>query len=462
VDKVTMKKYLLIPALTLLTLPAYAEQVETVQDNRIVSKSSIATTSSAFLGSGAQSSTLNLPAIQVDLGPSNPGIHKSGVVYQMPTPLTSSQLTWERVNNGYVARIHLASVQAKRLRYHLIFSQAISDITFRVQGSMDALPLKPISQKSIHDNNIWLPITKGNTADLEVFVNDTKSPEALFNIDAINIIVEDLNNGNPSHATIGRKFKTSTTPLAKTQSIGYAEQFHEDVACWTDVPQYPALQRAADATALIDFIDNGESFVCTGTLLNDTRRSGRPWFTTANHCLPNQAVANTAIFEWFFQATYCGEPSTDSRYTITYGGAQLLWTNVRHDVSFLKLNELPPMGASYNGWNSNRLNVGNRVWGVHNPSGDHTMAYNGEVTALSKRIKVAKGKVNIVNIVESSSGGAESGSSGSGLFSISNETPYWRGTLSARSPKTYHVNGYSSFGSYYPKIKRWLGVRKRR
>jgi lysyl endopeptidase len=458
----TMIKYLLIPALALLTLPAYAVQVETVQDNRFVSKSSIATTSSAFLGSGAQAFTLNLPEVQVDLSSTSPGIHKSGVVYQLPSPLTATQLAWEPVNNGYVARIHLVSVQAKRLRYHLIFSQAIPGISFRVQGSMDALPLAAIDQKSIHDKNIWLPITKGNTADLEVFVNDTKSPEALFSIDAINIIVEDLSDGNSARSAISKKLTSSPSTFATTQSIGFATQFHEDVACWNDVPQYPALQRAADGTALIDFIDNGESFVCTGTLLNDTRRSGTPWFTTANHCLPNQAVANTATFEWFFRAAFCGEPATDSRYTLTYGGAQLLWANVRHDVSFLRLNAPPPQGASYNGWNSNRLNVNNRVWGVHNPNGDHTMVYNGEVTALSKRIRVTDGKVNIVNIVESSSGGTELGSSGSGLFSISNGIPYWKGTLSIGNPSDYHLSGYSNFNSYYPKIKRWLGVKKRR
>jgi lysyl endopeptidase len=458
-----MNKYLLIPTLALLTLPAYAVQVETVQDNRFVSKSSIATTSSAFLGSGAQSSTLNLPEVQVDLSPTSPGMHKSGIVYQLPSPLAASQLTWERVNNGYVARIHLVSVQAKRLRFHINFNQqTIPGISFRLQGSMDALPLAPIDQKSIHDNNIWLPITKGNAADLEIFVNDSKSPEALFSIDAINIIVENLNNSIPPQSTIPQKLTRSPSPFAKTQSIGLAEQFHKDVACWNDEPQYPALLTAADGTALIDFIDNGESFVCTGTLLNDTRRTGIPWFTTANHCLPSQSVANTANFEWFFRATSCEAASTDSRYAITYGGAKLLWANVRHDVSFLRLNAPPPPGVSYNGWNSNRLNVNNRVWGVHNPNGDHTMVYNGRVTALSKRVKAAEGSVNIINIVESSLGGTELGSSGSGLFSILNGIPYWRGTLSLGSPNSYQVGGYSNFNSYYPKVKRWLGPRRRR
>lgn len=387
---------------------------------------------------------MNLPQIQADLTPTIPGVHKTGVVYQLPSPVTAMQLPWEPVNGGYVAHIHLFSDQAKRLRYHLVFSQEISSIEFRIQGSMDASPLGPIDHTFIHDRTLWLPITNGNKADLEIFVDDTKSPEALdFSIDAINVIVDDLNSGN--------------IPSINTKSLGLAQEQEFDLACLANSKDYyPALEQAASATAQIQFINNGDSFLCTGTLLNDKGSTHTPWLATANHCISDQPTANTASFEWFFQATSCGGSTTDSRYAQTYGGARLLGTDFNLDASFLRLNKPPPYGATFSGWDTD-IQVGELVWGVHHPEGDHTMVSKGNVVALLQTIQESgTGRSHLLNTVNYVYGGAEGGSSGSGLFSVANGSAYWKGTLSGGPEDNYQLNFYSNFKSYYIYIKPWL------
>jgi hypothetical protein len=109
----TMNKYFLIVVISMLTtLQARAERVDSVRQNLITGKS-VNTTSasaSAFLGVGTQSFTINLPQIQADLTSTIPGVHKTGVVYQLPLQVIALQLPWEPVNGGYVARIQLLVV----------------------------------------------------------------------------------------------------------------------------------------------------------------------------------------------------------------------------------------------------------------------------------------------------------------------------------------------------------------
>jgi lysyl endopeptidase len=436
---------------------AQAESVDPVQDNRIISQSSAA--ARFFLGTDSNPFNLSLPNVNPDLTPNIPGVQKTGVVYQLPVPVLSSELNWEPVNGGYVARIHLYSVQAKRLRFHLTFNQTAATIAFRLKGSEDTLPLEPIDQTFIHNHDIWLPITNGNNAELELFINDIAAKNGLFAVDSINILIEEPTSAIPD--LIKEINKSAAVSSVTAQSLFLTQKPEFDLACWANVPQYPALQKAASGTAKINFISNGGSFICSGTLLNDSRSSLTPWFATARHCLTNQAIASTATFEWFFQATSCGGFFTDSRYSQTFGGAKLLWTNAKNDISFLRLNASPPGGVFYQGWDSKRLKVGNLVWGVHHPEGDHTMVSQGRVKNLSVNVKDEDSKVHVFNQIQYIYGATEGGSSGSGIFSVSKGLARWRGALFGSSTTISQTSFYSDFSVYYPKIKRWL-VRQRK
>lgn len=435
----------------LLVFNAYGESVDSVQSNRIVGKS--AANKSTFLGSAAQAYELNIPEVKIDLHSSISGMHKTGVVYQLPEVIKSSQLAWEPVNAGFATRVRVNTIQAKRLRIHLVFDKTVPVISFRVQGNQDTSPIKQLDQRFVHDNNIWLPITKGNSAELEVLVSAKNPPEVSFSIDAINLIVASQNQNGVTEFAQG---------ILKTQSLGLAQESEYDLNCWNNIPQYSALQQAASATAKIEFIKKGSSFLCSGTLLNDNRSSLIPWFVTANHCLTDQAAANTASFEWFFQATSCGGFFTDSRDTQTFGGARLLKTSAKNDYSLLKLNVSPPAGVFHMGWDSNRVNKRSLGWGIHHPEGDHTMVSEGRITGIGVEVKGQDDKTRLLNEVTYFYGGAEFGSSGSGLFTMGRGGAKWRGTLYGGPASDYRIEYYTDFSKFYSDLRPWLARKKHR
>lgn len=425
----------------LWAISASAVRVESKQYNPITSRNKTTHDASAFLGAGEQAFSINLSDISVD--PDRITGNKTGIVLPLPSSATSSLLHWESINGGYVARFRVSTNdQIRRVRLHLTFKELVPSISFRVQGNLDSSPIGPVDNTDIHDNAIWLPITHGNSTDLEIFVDEISPPDSLnFEIDAINLILTDLSDSDPSRFA--------------AQRLGLASDKELDLDCYkNEVDVYPALSDAASATALIDFISDGFSFQCTGTLLNDMKGTGIPWFATANHCIPDQTTANTATFTWFFQATTCGESTTDSRAAQTSGGAQLLWTDVTLEASFLRLNNLPAPGTILSGWDSTSLQIGNVVWGVHHPNGDHTMVDVGNITGLRAQMLDEQGFSHTLNTVQYIEGNTELGSSGSGLFSIQEgNVLYWRGTLFGGNDQ---ISAYSDFSLYYTNLTQWL------
>ena len=426
-----------------LSLPCYAERAEPVQYHPIVGLSGGFNATAGFLGSGGQTFNLTLPAIQIDLAAPVGGMKTTGEVFLLPAPVTAAQLAWEPVAGGYVARVQVSAEQAKRLRLHVILLDGPTALQFRVQGNMDATPLGPVTPAATDGNALWLPVTDGNAATLEIFAGGANPPAATgLMLDAVNVIVADVTGGNAGGI------------VAKL--LGYVNQPEYDFACFADNANYAGLAQAASATAKVHFIQGGRSYICSGTLLADKGGTRTPWFATANHCLPDQATASTASFEWFFQATSCRGRAQDSRYAQTYGGAQLLYTNFKLEPAFLRLNRQPPSDVAFMGWDTS-IQKGDLVWAVHHPGGDHTMASEGRVTAiLQTEIDASQGGTHLLDSVSFSYGGIEDGSSGSGLFGASNGSLYWKGTLFGGPESNYQVGSYSHLQSYYDNIKRWL------
>lgn len=418
-----------------LSQPVHAEKAEPALYNPVVAQSD--NNDNEFFDNEAPVHTITLPDIEVNIPFSNEGPRQTGVVYQLPEPVTNSQLVWKELTGGYVTRIQLFADQARQLRFHLRFVDRLSsiDIQLRVQGDLDIAPLGPIDQSSIHSGELWLPITRGDSAELEIFIKSSNYPDSLiFVLDAINYIVVDNTH-------------SSVIPY----SLGLAREKQSDLACWSGNAEYTALKQVADATAKIRYISDDASYICSGTLLTDSDYSYTLWFATAHHCIPDQVTANTAEFEWFFQAASCGSNRTDSRYEITFGGGQLLWTDYESDISFLKLYQKPRGQVVFAGWDTN-IKVGDLVWGVHHPKGDHVMVSNGHVTDLLQYLPSAR----LIDVIRFVNGSTEKGSSGSGLFSIDGNNSYWKGALYGGTPSDNQISYYGHFNHYFDRISGWL------
>ena len=397
-----------------------------------------------FLVSKPQAFNLNIPIIDAEIPPSDGGPTQTGIVYILPTPVNSNQLNWTSAGGGNVAYIHVQTPQAQRLRLQLSIISPTNAISLHVKGNLDSIPLGSISPNNQQTETLWLPVTNGNSTDLEIFVNSDVNPDSInFTLTALNYIIADTTNNS-----------NKAIPYA----LGLAEATEYDLTCWNSNSNYSGLALAAAATAKVNFIKNKSSYICSGTLLNDYNGTNTPWFATANHCLTDQTIASTASFEWFFQATNCGSSQRDSRYSQTTGGATLLWTNFNLEVAFLKLNNPPGKNTVFSGWNTD-LKINEEIWGVHHPHGDQTMVSQGYVSNLLVTIDdISQGGTHLLNRVEYVSGGIEPGSSGSGLFSITanGNTPYWQGTLFGSSDNNYQSASYSNFGSYFSNLQAWL------
>jgi lysyl endopeptidase len=80
------------------------------------------------------------------------------------------------------------------------------------------------------------------------------------------------------------------------------------------------------------------------------------------------------------------------------------------------------------------------------------MVSEGNVAALLETVQdIDTGRTYLFNAVNYVSGGTEAGSSGSGLFSVSNGSAYWKGTLFGGPENDYQSAFYSDFYNYYTK-----------
>lgn len=368
------------------------------------------------------------------------GPRKTGVVYTFPDPISASMLYWEPASGGFAARVRIIADQAQSLRIHLSFMDQPPPIEIRVQGNQDATILGPITGPGGRSREIWLPITVGGEAVLEVFVpNQESTPSIGLQVDQINYIFG------------------GTAQLGQFVSTGAAQYTEYDAACYSNYPDYATIQTGIAATAMITFIKDGASYQCSGTLLNDRGSTSTPWFATANHCIPNPTVASTLVFFWHYEATSCGAFATDSRYRQTFGGAQLLWSDVTYDAAFLKLNSPPGPYTVFAGWDSGSLSIGDHVYGIHHPKGDHTMVSDGTVTALdAPATSIDTGAHLVLNDVRYTYGGTEGGSSGSGLFKVQNGFLRWKGALFGDVPSNYQEASYGPFDNFYNNVKQYL------
>ena len=172
-----------------------------------------------------------------------------------------------------------------------------------------------------------------------------------------------------------------------------------------------------NSVARILFNSNGPR-VCTGTLLNNIAQDETPYFLTANHCVNSQAVAQTVEAYWFYQTTSCNS-GVLRNWVHTGPGANLLATQASNDFSFIRLQNNAPGGAFFSGWTSTAQSAGANVFGLHHPDGYHPA--NSPSYLRRSTGSIMNTNFNCLGLVNGyeigwTSGSAEPGSSGSGLF----------------------------------------------
>lgn len=364
------------------------------------------------------------------------------------------------LSGGQVAAVSLISRGAVAVRMGIWVKNLPTSAVLRFYTQQDQVPLEvhathvlsvlAANQESGDDSEaartFWSPPMEGEEITLEIEL------PAGVSRDQLQVSLPML-----SHLYLD---PVSGTEKAGAKSIGSSESCHIDYQCEAAIDSSLDLQ--SRAVAKMSYVKQGNSYICTGTLLNNSRGDKTPYFLSANHCVSDQTTASTLVTYWLYRARACGSLQLDSEARTLTGGATLLYTNQAQDTSFFRLNGSVPAGVAYSGWNTSSLmyNTNKAVVGLHNPAGDLQKISKGRVVSYSSCTATAcyvsdQAGANAVR-VRWSSGVTEGGSSGSGLFSDNYLIGQLYGGFSSCSNRTGQ-DRYSLLGpAYAAGIQQWL------
>lgn len=202
----------------------------------------------------------------------------------------------------------------------------------------------------------------------------------------------------------------------------------EPLACYQNTTeQYKAIGRSV----VLLMIDG--NIACTGALVNNTAKDGKPYLLTASHCLNKQfsvqnpdyeEVAGSIVCFFNYDSPLC---NTVLRGTeeMSVASAHYRAVNEQTDMALLELLETPPVYYQpyYAGWNAE--NEGKAPYiGVHHPGGSvkRINQFEGKLIPVTYTIP---GFINFNEdshwkIDEWTTGSTAGGSSGSPLFDTNN------------------------------------------
>lgn len=289
----------------------------------------------------------------------------------------------------------------------------------------------------------WSPNMGGEAITVELEV----PPGAV--LDAVKVAVPML-----SHVSV------DTSKQESFHKIGEAGTCTVDVSCNS---QYDTLSKSV---AMMDFVESGSSYVCTGTLLNDRMSSGTPYFLSAHHCISDQTTASSLYTLWFHKSTSCNSTQANPEEAVITSGATLLYADASTDTAFMRLNSQPPAGALFAGWSPFGPDLYDGVYGVHHPKGDLQKYSEGNFFGTAACGTTTCGPSNGSDAkflsVRWLRGVTEPGSSGSGLFRRLNGKDYLVGQLSGGGSSCSAPTASDFYGrfdlAFNAGLQKWLNV----
>lgn len=342
---------------------------------------------------------------------------------------TQSALRWTALPNGQqVAAINIQSTGAYGLRAGVLVDNLPDDAQLRIYSQEHAYAIIARSGAEINAllaknreagetgaaaNTWWTPEVGAGDTTIEVLLPSGTPAEALrISIPRVSHIYQNLSL--PIDSEIQGMNHTGTT------KVGNAASCNLDISCSSNY------QTERNAVAqMVYTIEGGQSYLCTGTLLNSSNGDFVPYFLTANHCISSQSSASSLQTRWFYRSDICNSGVPGANSARSSAGATLLFATATTDSSLLRLNEMPPAGVTMAGWHATEpLLTSTLVYGLHHPRGDLLKYSVGVVSDYTDcrsngngtfgcRFGEANGGFYSVEVRE---GTTEGGSSGSALF----------------------------------------------
>ena len=351
--------------------------------------------------------------------------------------ITLAALPWQSASDGgKVAQVVVRSPGAAAIRLGLSMPVSIAGVALRFADA--ARVSGPYSAATIAGvRTYWSPVLDGGCATLEIYLPPGVAPETV-----------DLRLVKISHLVTTVGLLAKSEPV---QDIGRSGFCEVDVACVAT----PALTSQARSVAKLLFTDTDGTFICTGTLINDSAASNTPYLYTANHCMDSQEAASSLITYWAFDAVSCGSKDVPPYVTVA-GGAKLLGRSVDADWALVRLNKPAPANAVFSAWRADPLADGVSVTVAHHPAGDLKKVSQG-----TKPGPYLFSDGSSFSSATYTTGSTEPGSSGAGLLTLANGGAFYelRGGLFAGNGSCSQPNGmdvYSRFDQAFPLLASYL------
>ncbi|MEP7061404.1 MAG: trypsin-like peptidase domain-containing protein [Betaproteobacteria bacterium] len=375
-------------------------------------------------------------------------------VPQAQRSIMLSALQWQvAADGGRIAHVDIISPGAAALRLALQTPSADGALSIRLQGSdaranvMGPYGAREIALSVAATGSWWSPVLEGSRATLEIAVAPGVDVGAMT-LDIIHV----------SHLT---RAGASLAPKADAK-LGTTQACEVN---WKCEPPSSALTRAASSVARLIFTkDGGNSYFCSGTLINDSSGSQIPYFFTANHCIDSQAAAGSLNLYWFYDAIDCANPDAPGPYVLQTSGSTLLGRSQAEDWALVRLRAPPPPGVVLAAWNAMPIASG-PVVSLHHPQGSLTRLSRGALSGYTIGV-IVDDDDNIIAAndfarVIWSEGAVDQGSSGSGLLTYKAAGDFYEvrggltgGILTCDSPNAPAY--YSRFDQMLPKMRDYL------
>jgi lysyl endopeptidase len=353
-----------------------------------------------------------------------------GTVRELPA--AASIGAWAREEGRYVARFQVTAEGALGLRTRLDLGRLPGAMELRATGTEG--PTETMRLDPVLGPEAWTPWTDGATQVIELVSAVRPAADAV---------------------RVGALLDLATT----TTGAKAAASCSVSTACPTGDPVLDAaVAERRKSIFRISFVDQGNGFVCSATLL-DTPLKPAAYALTANHCIPVDSAAASITGLWFFDTVSCTDLSLNPARVQVAGGAQLVFPSRNADMSLLLLNAAPPPGALYAPVNPAHLATADAVVGLSFPRGDASRITVGTIVGEDRNFDLPYN----MYLVQNTKGIIEPGSSGSGLFTLSGGTLQLRGVTSAAEDtlsctNTTAISLYGRMEVFQPEIAQYIGL----
>jgi lysyl endopeptidase len=285
---------------------------------------------------------------------------------------TQNSGRWTELNNGMkVWQLKLKSKDAEALSFTFTQFALSTGAQFWIENKNIGYSTKMFNQSCVlEDGQLIIDLVWGD----DVVLNLLQPSNEIQSEISINRVFHD-------YRSTGTPYNT-----AKYHNFGGSEACEVNANATPAGDAWTAQNRGV---AMINVIDGGGQYFCSGSLINNLANDCKPYFLTANHCGITTSAADFALWKFHFRFESIGGTNPGSVGTLannfitgclkvastTDGGETssdfllVKLGTVSNEASVITTLKSTPFTAYWNGWDA-AATIGASGAGIHHPNGD--------------------------------------------------------------------------------------------